>query len=140
VNPTAAPFPSSITLEHEVRDVMTPGVVSIPADAPIRRVHETMLAHGTHAVLVVDRETGGPVGWVTARGLLRWAACVGTVTTAKQAISEPARTISPRASVREALAMLLDEDVSHLLVAHPRSRMPEGVVAEIDIVRIDGRH
>jgi hypothetical protein len=70
---------------------------------------------------------------------LRWAGRVGSVRTAKQAICEPVKTIGPSATIREALAMLLDEDVSHLLVAHRKSSMPEGVVADIDIVRLDGR-
>ncbi|MEA2444867.1 MAG: hypothetical protein QOJ12_2159 [Thermoleophilales bacterium] len=124
-----------VSLDAEVRDIMTPGVVSIPSDASMRRVHETMLAHGLHAVLVVDRETGQPIGWVTARGLLRWAGRVGTVRTAKQAISEPVHTVSPSAPVRDAVAMLLSAEVSHLLVGG--AAMPEGVVADIDIVRID---
>jgi CBS domain-containing protein len=88
-------------------------------------------------VLVVDRQTGQPVGWVTARGLLRWAGRVGAVRTAKQAICEPAHTVSPSAPISDAIALLLSAEVSHLLVGRGGAAMPEGVVADIDVVRID---
>jgi signal-transduction protein with cAMP-binding, CBS, and nucleotidyltransferase domain len=60
------------------------------------------------------------------------------VRTAREAISEPVVTVSPSAGIRDALVALLDENVSHVLVAH-RAAMPEGVVADIDIVRLGGR-
>ena len=126
-----------VPLDAEVRDIMTPGVVSIPSDASMRRVHETMLAHALHAVLVVDRETGQPIGWVTARGLLRWAGHVGTVHTAKQAICEAVHAVSPSAPTSDAIDMLLSAEVSHLVVGRGGAAMPEGVVADIDVVRID---
>jgi CBS domain-containing protein len=136
---TRSALAPSVGTEREVRDIMTSGVVSIPTDASMRRVHETMVAHGVHAVLVIDRDSGLPVGWVTARGLLRWAGHVSRAHTAKQAINEPIHIISPSASVGDAIAMLLEADVSHLLVGRRNSAVPEGVVADIDIVRHDVR-
>jgi CBS domain-containing protein len=132
-------FPPSRTLEGEVRDIMTPGVVSLPEDAGLRRVHEAMVKHNVHAVLVVERKTGHPLGWVTARGLLPWAGKVGAVRTARQAISEPIETISPSARINRAVELMIETGVSHLLVANRPTAMPEGVVSDMDVVRLDGR-
>jgi CBS-domain-containing membrane protein len=136
---TPSTFPLSLSLDSEVRDVMTHGVVSIPGDASLRDAHEALVAHEVHALLVTDRHTAAPLGWITARGLLLSAARRTTAHTAKQAITEPVHTISPSASLAKAMGLLLDTNVSHLLVSPRESAMPEGVVSEIDLVRIGGR-
>lgn len=126
-------------LDREVRDVMTPGVVSVPADASLPRVHGALLAHGVHAVLVVDQHRGQALGWVSARGVLTAIAAGGGPRTAHQAISEPVTRISPSASAREAMAALVEPGVTHLLVSHG-DRMPEGVVSALDLVAAAGGH
>ena len=56
-----------------VREIMAPGVLTISEDASPQQVHRTLAGHGVHSVLVVGRQEGRPLGWVTARGLLGWA-------------------------------------------------------------------
>jgi CBS domain-containing protein len=118
----------------EVREVMTPGVVVIPADASIDRLRDALAAHRVHAVLVVERHGGKPMGWATARGLLRSAADDHPPRTAGQAVVEPARTISPSATVADAANALLAEGLGALLVCHGPDAMPEGVVTELDLI------
>ena len=122
-------------MNQEVREVMTPGVVSVPGDASLRQVQGALVAHAVHAVLVVDRKSAAPLGWVSASGLLRWAVEPTIHATAQQAICEPLHTISPSANVREAVDLLLQPGVSHLLVAHHGAGSGEGVVSDIDVVR-----
>ena len=124
-----------IGIDREVRDFMTPGVVTISADASLHRVHDALVKHGVNAVLVVERKGGHPLGWITARGLLREAAGGGSHQLAGQAISEPATMISPSAPLRDAIRALLADDVSHLLVAHGPDCAAEGVVSPLDVVR-----
>jgi CBS domain-containing protein len=124
-------------VDREVREVMTPGVVTISADASLRRVHGALVAHGVNAVLVVERKGGRPLGWITARSLARIAIEGGREHTAAQAIAEPARTVSPSASVRQAVEEMLATDASHLLVSHGPDCMPEGVVSPLDVMRAD---
>ena len=123
-----------IALDREVRDVMTPGVVMISADAALGRVHEALALHRVNAVLVVERNGGKPLGWITARGLLSQAIEGGRPHTAGQAICEPPHTVSPSASVKEAAEALLSAGVSHVLVSHGVDCMPEGVVSALDVV------
>lgn len=121
--------------DREVRDIMTPGVVTISGDASLHRVHEAFGAHGVSGVLVVERKGGRPLGWITAHGLLRAEADEPHLGSAAQAVDEPVRTVSPSASVAEAAAILLEGEVSHLVVAHAADCMPEGVVSAFDVIR-----
>ena len=134
-----APYSLPLSLESEVRDVMTPGVVSIPESATLQHAHEAMVAHDVHALLVTEKSTGLPVGWITARGLLSWATSRTGSHTARQAVTEPVQRISPSATVRKAVELMLDADVSHVLVAARADAMPEGVLSEADVVRLGGR-
>ena len=126
-------------LDCEVREIMRPGVISIPADASIRQAYGAIAAHEVHAVLVVDRKSGAPRGWVTASGLLQWALRGSHNHTAAQAICEPVHTVSPSAPVREAAELLLKPGVSHVLVAHRGDSVPEGVISDTDVVRLVSR-
>jgi CBS domain-containing protein len=136
---TSSTFTLPLPLDCEVREVMTHGVVSIPGGASLRDAHGALVAHEVHAVLVTDGHTAAPLGWITARGLLLAAARRTAPHTAQEAITEPAHRISPTASLAKAMALLLDTNVSHLLVSPREGAMPEGVVSEIDLVRHSGR-
>jgi CBS domain-containing protein len=131
--------PAGGRLGREVREVMTPGVVSIPADASIGQAYAAIAAHGVHAVLVVERKSGAPMGWVTAGGLLHWALRDSRQHSAGQAVCEPVHTVSPSATVRDAAELLLKPGVSHVLVTHHGDSVPEGVVSDIDVVRLVSR-
>jgi CBS domain-containing protein len=53
-----------------VRDLMTPAVFSVSADAPADKVVEQMLALKVHRLFVVDK-TGVLIGVITASDILR---------------------------------------------------------------------
>lgn len=53
----------------EVSEVMRRGVVTV-AEASVLQARRALQAHGVHAVLVVERSHGRPLGFITARGLL----------------------------------------------------------------------
>lgn len=54
--------------EIEVSEVMRPGVVTVAEDASVLQARRALQAHGVHAVLVVERSHGRPLGFITARG------------------------------------------------------------------------
>jgi CBS domain-containing protein len=137
---TKAPFPLSRTLDGNVQDIMTTGVVSLPATAPLRSVHEAIVAHDVHAVLIVEPADSTPRGWITTHGLLVWAGKVGSMRNARSAISEPVRWLTPESSIREAAHLMVAADVSHILVAEREGSAPLGVVADADIVRLESLH
>jgi CBS domain-containing protein len=117
---------------------MTPGVISIAEDASLRQVYRAMVSHSVHAVLVVGRAEGKPLGWVTARGLLTWVERDETMAFARDAITERPTTIEPSATAAEALTALSQPGTSHLLVCRQPDSHPEGVLSELDIVALRG--
>ncbi len=122
-------------LDTDVRNVMTAGVITIPADAWLRDVQRTLVTHRIHSVLVVEHTSGRPVGWATARGLLSWLfrdqpMCAGDAVT-----HEPA-SIQPSATVRKGLTALQQPGVSQLLVSRLPGIPPEGVFSDLDVIAL----
>lgn len=131
---TEPPGPAAGWLRAQVRSFMCPGVVSVSGDASLLQVQRAMITHGVHAVLIAG--PGAPLGWVTAAGLLPWLGEDPALYRAASAISEEPAWISPSASAAEALQALADPAVSHLIVT-PRPDTPaQGVVSEVDLVRL----
>jgi len=121
-------------LEREARELMTPGVVTIVEDATLRQVHRALLAHRVHALLVMGRHGGRPLGWVTARGLLAWLDKDESLACAREAVTEQPTAVEPSASGRDALIALAQPGVSHVLVQRTPETMPEGVISDVDLV------
>lgn len=126
-------------LEVQVRQFMTPGVLAISEDASLAQVYRAMSKHEIHAVLVVGRIEGRPLGWVTARGLLGWMQEDAAIVSARDAITERPTAIEPSASVREALTAISQLGVSRLLVCPREGAFPEGVVTDQDLITLQGR-
>ena len=131
-----AAYPSGTQerLTTHVSDIMRPGVITIADSAPLIQAKRAMVRHGVHAVLVLSRDSGDPLGWVSADGLLSWLERDLTVLPAAHAITEPPHYVEPDASARVALEQLQKPGVSHLLVRPAEGGPPQGVVAPMDIV------
>jgi len=134
----SSPLTPGDYLETPVRDIMTPGVVSIPEDASLRQAYRAMVAHSVRAVLVVGRAEGRPLGWVTARGLLAWIGQEASLPSARDAITERPTWVEPSATAREAVVALQQAGVSHVLVRKGDDAMPEGVVSDLDLIAFEG--
>ena len=131
---TPPPPPDAGWLRTPVRAFMRPGVVTAAEDASLLQVQRAMIAHGVHAVLIAG--TAGPVGWITAGELLPWLGQEPALYTASSALSEKVAWIAPTASPADGLHVLAGPAVSHLVVC-PRAGAPaQGVVSEIDLVRL----
>ncbi|MEA2177125.1 MAG: hypothetical protein QOG77_422 [Solirubrobacteraceae bacterium] len=126
-------------LDTPVRDIMRPGVIVLSDDASVLQAQRSLIAHGVHAVLVLERFSGRPVGWVTSRGLLHWCDRDASLTSARSAVTEPAVAIEPSASAQEALDTLDREGATRLLVSRQSDGLPEGVVADMDLLRLVAR-
>ena len=131
---TPPPPPDTRWLQTPVRSFMRPGVVSVGEDASLHQVQRAMVAHGVHAVLITA--AGEPVGWVTATGLLPWLTKETALHSAGAAISEKVVYIPPSAYASVALRLLDQPGVGHLLVSPRTATSPQGVVSEIDLVRL----
>lgn len=121
-------------LHTPVREFMRPGVITVSDDASLGQAQRAMVRHGVHAILLLGRTTGAPVGWVTTRGMLRWLNHDLSLVPASQAASESLVYIEPSATAQEAIDALSEPGVSHLLVARTPGETPQGVVADVDVI------
>src|SRR5215210_6381253 len=115
-------------LDTPVRDLMRPGVIVLSEHASVAQAQRAVLAHGVHAILVLEDRTGRPLGWVTGRGLLAWVARDVALVSAREAVTEPPVAVEPSASAREALQAIERSGAARLLVVRESDGLPEGVV------------
>ena len=132
----AADGVSDRRLEAPVRDFMRPGVIAVSEDASLRQAERAMVRHGVHAILVLGRTSGQPIGWVTTRGLLQWLGHDLGLVPASQGVTETPTYIDPSATAQEAVTALAGPGVSHLLVTRARGETPQGVVADLDVIAL----
>jgi CBS domain-containing protein len=123
-------------LHTPVREFMRPGVITLSEDASLGQAERAMVRHGVHAILLIGRTDGQPVGWVTTRGVLRWLNHDLGLVPARQGVTEVAAYIEPGATAQEAIDALSEPGVTHLLVARAPRESPQGVVADIDVIAL----
>jgi CBS domain-containing protein len=123
-------------LQTPVRDFMRPGVIAVSEDASLRQAERAMVRHGVHAILVLGRTTGRPVGWVTSRGMMQWIGHDLGLVPASQGVTEAPTFIEPGATAQEAVKALSGTDVSHLLVTRMPGETPQGVVSDLDVIAL----
>lgn len=119
-------------LERSISEVMRPGVIAISDQASLGEVYRALASRQIHAILIVSAGDGTAMGWATGAGLLGFADKDPTVSTAASAITEEVTTISPSASVREAIS-ILEGEPTHLLVTRGEGEFPSGTVTELDL-------
>lgn len=112
---------------------MSRGVIALPEDTTIGACALAMKERGTHAILIVtsDRE---PVGWIFQLDILRHISDDPLTRLASDAVSEAVQTIEPEVSVQDAAELMVDQNLTHLLVARSHDALPEGVLSTWDLV------
>ena len=115
---------------------MRAGVISVPDDASVRQVQRALADHRVHAVLVVGASNGHVVGWATTRGVVERMDPDASLMPAALTVTEPVEIISPTATAEEALRRLVETGAARLLVCRGAGWQPEGVVSELDLIRL----
>ena len=122
---------------HSIRDILREKgttVRSIEADETVFEAIRQMAEYGIGALLVV--EGGKPVGLLSERDYSRKIILRGLrsrETAVRTIMSSPLLTISPDASVQEALSMMTDRYIRHLPVADDSGVI--GMVSIGDLVK-----
>ncbi len=132
---TTVPLKSVAGLHRPVSEIMHHGFVALPASATLAEVAVAMRDNTVHAVLITGTDET-PLGWVTSRGILHNQARDWTVaTSAADAITEPAASVSMSATVGDAMTVFIATGASHVLVgATTAPGEPLGVIADSDLV------
>lgn len=124
-----------------VRDVMHPGLISCSLDSSLPTAARMMATYRVHAILVADHEAGdgaagGFWGVISDRDLLR-AAEAGEIDeqTVRTVAATPALTVAADEELARAAQMMVEHDLSHLVVVDPESERPVGVLSTLDVAR-----
>jgi CBS domain-containing protein len=117
-----------------VGEIMHPGVLYCPPEAPLRWAAEMMARHHVHAVVVLgDDEEGGLWGVVSDVDVLEALALHELDEhSAGGMAATPIVTISRSDSVARAAELMREHSVTHLLVVAGKEH-PVGVVSTLDL-------
>ena len=120
---------------------MHPALITCSLDSPLRTIARMMSTYRVHAILVIahgDEQLrgGGLWGIVSDTDLLR-AAEAGDIDEqpARTIAAQPVVTVATTEELARAAQMMVERDVSHLIVIEPRSARPIGVLSTLDVAR-----
>ena len=128
-------------LQRRVIDVMHPGVISCPAETPLPTVARMMATYRVHAIVVIAHAVdtlpdGSLWGVVSDADLVRAAqAPEFDELTAQTLAANPVVMVAASDPVQRAVQLMVEHEISHLIVVERRSMKPIGVISTLDVAR-----
>ena len=127
-----------------VSDLMRKKLVTIKESASVQEAANKMKEKNVSSLVVVD-ENGRPLGLITERDLVR-KICIRDVYTSKvinkDIMSSPLVTVKSKSLSSEAVDIMLQNSVRHLLVIDNESsddvNKPIGIITPLDLTRSQG--
>jgi CBS domain-containing protein len=136
--PTHRPRPLA---ELRAIDAMHPGMISCPPGTPLRTVARMMASYRVHAIVIHahdDDELPGGDTWgvVTDADLVR-AGLQDDLDglTATQVAATPVLTVSSVDPLERAMQLMVENEVTHVIVVERHSGRPIGVLSTLDVAR-----
>ena len=125
--------------ELRVVDAMHPGLITCRAADPLRTVARLMSTYRVHAVFVTahrEDEDGDRWGVVSDAALLR-ASEEGSIdeTTAGEVAETPVLSVSSSNDLDAVAHLMVERDVSHVVVVERHTKRPVGVLSTLDVAR-----
>jgi len=130
------------SLEHAtVAEAMHPGILSCPADASLVEVARLMAGHHVHCIAVtgIAPEGGGrSVVWgiISDLDLVRAGVRTGADRTAGALALAPVISVGTDTPLLEAGELMITHEVSHVVVLHPVTQLPIGILSTLDIAGV----
>ena len=128
--------------ELRVIDAMHPGVIACPVDTGLRTVARMMATYRVHAVLVLAHdpdqalEDDGLWGVVSDVDLIQAAQSEDfDDRTARSLAATQVLTANSSDSLERAVQLMVEHEVTHLVVVERRSHRPIGVLSTLDVAR-----
>ncbi len=136
---TTASFPALGRLR--VIDAMHPALITCSPDSSLRTIARMMATYRVHAILVTahgdaDLPGGSDWGIVSDADLLRATESEDIdQRQARTLAAQPVVTIASSEALSHAAQLMVERDVSHLIVLESRSARPIGVLSTLDVAR-----
>jgi CBS domain-containing protein len=123
-----------------VADAMHPGILTCEPDAGAREVARLMATHRVHCVAVLGVSYGSPESyvWGIVSDLDVLGAGVGgePEATARDLAGQPVITVKATTPLREACRLMVEHQVSHLVVSDPETNRPTGIISTTDVAGV----
>jgi CBS domain-containing protein len=130
---------SGISPAHiRVHDAMHVGIVTCDAETSMRGVARLMAEHRVHAVAVADPGRRGRHQGVISDLEVAAAIATGTERTAAESTTTELVTVSSDDRLDHAAQLMVEHDVTHLIVLDPASGQPVGVLSTLDLAAVYG--
>ena len=122
--------------EKSVKDIMHPGVITCEPDTLLKEVVRIISDTDVSAIIVLG-ENGEAKGVVSHMDLLRVYGRNLLDVTAKEIMTPEVVSVSPEASITEAVMIMQKRDIHRLLVAEetPEGKKPVGIISTTDVIR-----
>ena len=117
---------------------MRPGVVWSPSGATVAQLASSMIQHGVHAVVVAAAGSTAPL-MASDIDLVR-AAVDRAHARAGDIACQPAASLPTDTSLEQAIRMMTERYIAHLLVTDPASGAPAGIISSFDVAAVFGGH
>ena len=115
-----------------VSDAMRVGVLSCPADTPLRDVARMMALNRIHAVVVSGLDDDRPWGVVSDLDLVAVAADLDRIA-ARDVASTELVTVRGDEPLARAAQVMVEHELAHLVVVAAGSGHPVGVLSTLDV-------
>ena len=131
-------------MTETLRDFMRKKLITIEESASVQEAANRMKDKNVSSLVVVD-EISRPLGLITERDLVR-KVCTHDVFTSKlinkEIVSSPLISIDSNSSASQAVDMMLQNNVRHLLVVDSETseglNKPIGIITPLDFIRSEG--
>jgi CBS domain-containing protein len=126
------------SFEHaRVADAMRTGVITCPPDTSMESVARIMATNHVHAVVITGLAGGAPWGIVSDADLLSVAADASERLAGSCATEDPVMA-KPSDRLADAVELMRERGVTHLVVGDPGSDHPIGILSTLDVAGIVG--
>jgi len=125
--------------QRRVVDAMHPGVIACPLETSLQTVARMMATYRVHAIVVMAHEgdglPGGTLWGVVSDADLMQAAQSPDFAerTAHELAATPALTVTSAEPLERAVQLMVEHEVSHLIVVERHSDRPLGVLSTLDV-------
>lgn len=131
---TSHPNPALAALR--VVDAMHPGLITCRPEEPIRSVARLMSTYRVHAVFVTEHRAKEDDRWgvISDVALLR-ASEAGALdqVTAREIAATPVLSVAPSDDLGAVAQLMVEREISHVVVVEGHSRRPLGVLSTLDL-------
>lgn len=131
--------PSGISPAHiRVHDAMHAGIVTCDAETSMRGVARLMAERRVHAVAVADPSVRGRHQGVISDLEVAAAIATDVERTAAESTATELVTVSSDDRLDHAAQLMVEHEVTHLIVLDPASGHPVGVLSTLDLAAVYG--